>query len=671
MQKVPFVAIAFILCFSHVFVLGQSPDDGRIVKSLNGVWQFKTDPERTGEGSHWFKQLPDDAIRVQVPHTWNVMEGFENYRGQAWYATIFDIPLEWSGRHVRLKFAAVYRDVTIYVNGIKAGQHLNSGYTTFFVDVSSLLKYGASNTLTLSVDNSFSETALPYKDSFDWSNDGGIIRPVELIVSDRPSLRYVHVTPIINFTDTSAQMHLNIRLWETNLRKASFDIVVREWKSGTVVAERTMTLRGREGVFSTSMVLSKVSLWHFDNPFLYEVEVKAKGKDGVSDHLQTRFGFRKVVLEGDKLLVNNEPVRLPGIEYMPSSHPQFGSAEPRHVMDSVVYMLKDLNAVITRFHWQVDEYLLDRFDEEGILVQAEIPWWQQPGKLPPAVMETAKLQLSGMIERDFNHPSIFSWGISNEVFSTDSAQFYLLRDFTKSLDTTRLTVVVSNETFKRLKKDESLIADLPTWNDYVGTWYGDSSRQLPSFLATIESALDGRPLLITESGLCEPRFAGGDLRRIDDMIYHYNEWAKRDYIVGCIYFSLNDYRTHRGEDGADAFEARIHGVTDLYFNRKPSYYVFKQLAAPIQIRNVRKIGRDKVEVHLFNKNSLPSYAVRGYRVVWNDTDGKQRSLDLPTLGPGEELKVVLEDMEKRFSFDVISPGGYQVTGYPLAWEAAR
>jgi len=44
---------------------------------------------------------------------------------------------------------------------------------------------------------------------------------------------------------------------------------------------------------------------------------------------------------------------------------------------------------------------------------------------------------------------------------------------------------------------------------------------------------------------------------------------------------------------------------------------------------------------------------------------------LPTLGPGEELKVVLEDMEKRFSFDVISPGGYQVTGYPLAWEAAR
>jgi len=228
-------------------------------------------------------------------------------------------------------------------------------------------------------------------------------------------------------------------------------------------------------------------------------------------------------------------------------------------------------------------------------------------------------------------------------------------------------VVVSNETFKRKEKDESFIADLPTWNDYVGTWYGKSSDELPSFLKEIESVLGDRPLLITEAGLCEPRFPGGDLKRIEDMIYHYDQWAQRDYIVGCIYFSLNDYRTHRGEDGAKEFKARIHGLTDLYFNRKPSYYVFKQLAAPIQIRNVKKLASDKVEVVLFNKNTLPSYTLHEYKVVWLDVEGKERSLKLPAMKPGDEVKVQLERIQKRFAFDIYSPTGYQVSGYPLAW----
>lgn len=97
----------------------------------------------------------------------------------------------------------------------------------------------------------------------------------------------------------------------------------------------------------------------------------------------------------------------------------------------------------------------------------------------------------------------------------------------RNWDSKRLVTVVSNEIFNRLQNDESLLGDMPTWNDYVGTWHGESKDETSEKLALIaEKALCGRPLLITEHGLCEPHFTGGDARRITDMTYHYDHWAK-------------------------------------------------------------------------------------------------------------------------------------------------
>ena len=633
----------------------------RTVVSLNGSWSFIADPQQNGLSEHWNLQLPETAQQVTVPHTWNLMPGLEHYGGLGWYQKKFSVPAGWRNKHVRLRFAAVYHDAVVYLNGKKLTEHLNSGYTTFYVDISDDLDFGSENTLVVSVDNRYSDTNFPYRNVFDWSKDGGIIRDVDLQISGRPSIRYVHVNPSVNFTDTSATASIKIRLWEDDIQQQKFRISITERKTGKLVFSRDLSIKKSGAGFLCKASFKKVHLWHFDDPFLYEIKVSTPADEQIS-----RFGFRKVAIGGTKMLVNNEPVRLPGIEYMPSSHPDFGSAEPRWVMDSVINMLKDLNATITRFHWQVDEHMLDLMDEKGILVQCEIPWWQQPAKLNRAQMQTARMQLQEMIERDFNHPSVFAWGISNEVIAgTDSLQYRQLKSFVKELDDSRMANVVSNETFKRQLKDESLIGDLPTWNEYIGTWFGKSSGELPQYFKKIESFLGNRPLLITENGLCEPRFSGGDLRRTQDMIYHFSEWAKRDYIAGCIYFCLNDYRTDKGEDGAGRFKSRVHGVTDLYFNKKPSYFVFKQLASPVEIVNVRKINDKKLIAELRNKNTLPSYSLRKYCIRWKTSEGNWESKLLPVLKPGEQANIELDDMEKRFAFEVLSPVGSVVTAYPL------
>jgi beta-glucuronidase len=149
------------------------------------------------------------------------------------------------------------------------------------------------------------------------------------------------------------------------------------------------------------------------------------------------------------------------------------------------------------------------------------------------------------------------------------------------------------------------------------------------------------------------------------MTYHYGEWARRDYIVGCIYFCLNDYRTHMGEDGAGKFKARIHGITDLYLRKKPSYFVFKQLASPVQINNVKKINDSAISITLLNKNSLPSYTLRGYGIRWRSATGKVLEKAIPVLEPGQSITLQIDDIEQRFSFDVVTGNGVNVISYPF------
>ncbi|WP_166437148.1 glycoside hydrolase family 2 protein [Niastella caeni] len=658
-----------IICCTYLFLicfLSMHAQSSRQNISLNGSWRFISDSTNAGQGQRWQQGLPAKAATVQVPHTWNVMKGLEDYSGLAWYEKTFTMPAQARNKQVRLKFDAVYHDAVIYLNGAQLATHTNAGYTTFYVDVTKQVKYGAPNKLVVSVSNAFSDTNLPYKKKFDWCNDGGIIRGVSLQVTGKPSVRYIHITPDVNVTDSTATAKLDLQLWEEEIRSVEAVVRINEKKSNKTVLTKKLSFSEGNG-FATTIDLGKVHLWHFNDPFLYQIQVTVQNNEQPSDQVTQTFGCRKIELRGPQFFLNGEAVRLPGLEYMPSSHPAHGSAEPRWVMDSVVNMFKDLNVTISRFHWQVDEYILDQMDEKGILLQAEIPWWQQPERLTPQLEGVARKQFAEMIERDYNHPCIFAWAMSNEVHSKDrdSGQYISLKQFVKSLDNSRLVNVVSNETFRRKQQDAAFIGDLPTWNEYIGTWFGKRSDELPAYFAEVESAMGDRPLFITENGLCEPRFTGGDLKRIEDMTYHYNEWAKRKYIMGCIYFCLNDYRTQMGEDGAANFKARIHGITDFYFKKKSSYYVFKQLASPFLITNVKKLNETTVQVMLKNKDGLPSYTVTDFMITWLNGKNKVLSQKLPTLKPGETATITLTDMNARIGFDICTPAGYRVISYPF------
>ncbi len=154
--------------------------------SLDGRWLFRTDPDGRGEAAGWHGADIVDTSGwegVAVPSTWQVAEKTADYLGVGWYRRDFEAPEDWQGRVVRIEFEAVFHTAEVFVNGKKAGEHVGKGYTAFAFDISGLLEFGRPNTVAVRADNSFSPAMLPRQDSYDWTPDGGITRPVRLIVT--------------------------------------------------------------------------------------------------------------------------------------------------------------------------------------------------------------------------------------------------------------------------------------------------------------------------------------------------------------------------------------------------------------------------------------------------------------------------------------------------------
>ena len=638
--------------------------------TLNGKWEFKV------------PGIQEPAI-VQVPHTYNVMEGLEDYAGKAVYTRALPLENLSPDQKVRIHFRGVYHDAIVRVNGVEVGRHMNAGYTPFSFDITPYINHSdlGNNIVEVVCDNSYSETNMPWKHHFDWANDGGIYRPAYLHISGKKSIRYLHITPEINLSDSTATASVNLRLYEDNVKKARFTLKVKENESGEYIYDAEHQLRADEkGIFRLEIPCGKVRLWHFDNPSLYSYEITLYDGKEISDFKTESFGFRKIEIDGENILLNGEHVRLPGIEDMPGANPEKGMAESPEDMKNACCKMKDLGCTITRYHWVQDDYRLHLMDSLGVLVQEEISWWQGPYReLGDTLMNTVKLQIEEMIEAHYNHPCIWAWGLSNEV-GDNREDLLTMKSFARQFDTTRYYLTISTHIWSQKENDPSMALDMPTWNEYTGTWHTEHREKLIDLFKIIDNVLNDRPLLITEAGLCEPAFTGGDARRIDDMLFHISEWQKHPYVCGYIYFCLTDYRTHIGEEGLGAHRIRRHGVCDKYSNPKPSYHVLKQLMCPIEITGVKPYGQNKIEGSLSNqyelgnqstdaqitiriKDNIPSYTIRGYEITYDDRNGVKKSIQIPDSEPGKSIDFILRDINHGFNFRIIRADGSTVTSY--------
>lgn len=608
----------------------------KIEKRMLSEWKFAV-----GET----KECLENSHIVQIPHTWNIEGGTEEYWGIGWYQTELEVPEEWLSGCVRLYFHSVYHDAKIYVNGELAGEHKNSGYTPFTVNISEYIKEGK-NIITVEADNRFSPDMLPVNRSFDWANDGGIIRPVELWVTGKQYIKELTITakPVIVTKEERQDRGLGIFGIEAVVgQPEKMENLQLEWQLAKgcdgekEIVKEGMVQVGTTNISTENMILDDIEYWHFDAPTLYTVKVSLKKDGELLDQKEKVVGFRDFHIQGRRFFLNGEPVRVCGTEWMPGSDPMYGMAETKEQLEKMLRCLKGTNCVFTRSHWQQDDWVFDWCDRHGMMIQEEVPFWgSEPQKAGEQQLRIFKQQIGEMIKAHKHHPSIIAWGVGNELDGQCDETIQYIKDaiaYAHVLDPNRPASYVTNRVYENPAKDGTTDGDFMMINDYIGTWHGDLD-QYAEWNKVVKMNPD-KPMVPSEFGLCEPAFSGGDARRNEIFLEKMTCYRKYPNIAGTIYFCLNDYRTQMGEEGEGKFCQRVHGSTDLCGNPKPSYYTVSEECAPVILE------KEGSQIKIICRNNLPSYTVQGYSLLVLDKENK-KEIRIPKLLPGMSWTTILE-----------------------------
>lgn len=675
----PFILQSVLICATPG--IGHNHES---VHSLNGPWRFAFDPGAPSSETEWDRL---EWRSVNVPHTWQVENGHESYYGVAWYERRIPADVLPDRHRAILEFDAVHRDARVYFNGQLAMEHIGGGWTPFQADVTDLWNNHSPNSVRVRVDNRFSEHALPYKHSFDWANDGGIIRGVRLKILPPSHIQQVHIESRLSGDLSTADVEIAIT---ANISPPGGELrfittVVPPDANGIQTAESAAPDGDGAVALRQNLRIANPTLWHFDHPHLYQARIAIRTASNTIVHEKTiPFGIRKIEVKEGFYFLNNEPMRLMGVEWMPGSDPRYGMAESPQYARSVLEDLKRLNCVITRFHWQQDKSVFDFCDTNGILAQEEIPAWggtTNEGDLAGI----QAMQMREMINAHKNHPSIYAWGICNELGEHGKAYEFVQRgiELGRQLDPGRLLVLASNglqaaDLESNPQDYASSLADFLEWNDYWESWYGGALEDLNANLERIRNAFPGKSLVISEYGLCEchPGNPSGDARRIEILKTHTDTYRRSPNVAGAIFFNYNDYRTHIGDKGQGSFRQRVHGVVDVFNRPKPSWNALRYECSPIKtfrVESPKSSGESGTATVRIETRSLeddfPAYTLRGYELTWiafnefNQPAGTGK-MTLPDMIPGSVREIPIEwptfESLQRIEAEVFRPTGYSV-----------
>jgi glycosyl hydrolase family 2 len=412
---------------------------------LDGEWEFFPDPQQV---------LTIDALRsenartIRVPGPWQAQfEDLRDYSGVAWYRKVFDQAISRSGGQAVapatagiqsngqptarpttyiLHFGAVDYFATVWLNGRQIGEH-EGGYLPFELDVTDALRDNGPNELVVRVIDpgndadflpEFTFAEIPHGKQSWYGPIGGIWQSVYLEQRTATHLCRLRVTPDVPGEQVRVDVALN--------RPA--DGPVGLWLNvtdprGQVRRHRFVLATGREGD-TLSIPVPEPMLWDTTVPNLYELQaVLLDGTDDraeVLDQVGTRFGMRTIATSSTgHLLLNGRVLYLRGAldqDYYPDLiYTPFGDAELEEQFRKAKHM--GLNCL--RTHIKItDPRYYDAADTVGLLIWTELPNWQE---LTEAAKRRAKETLFGMVERDWNHPSIIIWTIVNENWGVDLA----------------------------------------------------------------------------------------------------------------------------------------------------------------------------------------------------------------------------------------------------------
>jgi beta-galactosidase len=635
------------------------PGSPRVEVFFNGSWKFikgniSNASDINFNDSSWEK--------VTLPHTWNNLDGQDGgnyYRGPAWYRKSFNLPWSYSGRKVFIQFGAASTVAEVYINGKFVGEH-KGGYASFTFDITGFLKAGSTNIICVKVDNTSYSTSKDFQIApleGDFTMGGGLIRPVKLLVTDSVYISPLdYSSPGVYITQKSvngaaAKLLITTKLKNDTkkLQNISIGTFIYNQDNSTVKQiSGKAALPGLSGQdFKQEISLENPHLWGGRlDPYLYKVVVLIYNNNKLVDQVEQPLGLRYYNADPQKgFFLNGKPYKLHGF-CMHEDKENTGRALSDADREEEVNTLLDIGATIVRMaHYQHAEEEYDLCDKNGIAVWTELPLVDCISS-DTSFAANCKQQLLELIRQNYNHPSIFFWGIYNEINLVKGPDpLHLvkeLNELAKKEDPTRYTTAAEDHE----NMPTALVTDILGLNKYFG-WYYGHVQEFGKFLDDWHSKHPDRAIGISEYG------AGGSIFQHDEVSaeptinsswhpeeyqteYHEVCWKaiqERPYLWCSTLWNGFDFSSDHRSEG---FKSGINDkglIEQDHSTKKDSYNWYKVNWNPdpmIYLTSKRFTKRDTSvinikaysnceEVELFINNiSAGKRKADDHRFIWND-----------------------------------------------------
>ena len=466
-----------MLVFCFLLLQPQLQAQSRIITNFDSNWSFYQ-----GDASGAEKpDFNDNAWRkLNVPHDWSI-EG-ENLKdnpgggtvgffptGVGWYRKSFNISSIKSDERYQIEFDGVYMNSTVWLNGKLVGNY-PYGYSSFVHDLTPYIVKGK-NVIAVKVDNSQQPNSR-------WYSGSGIYRHVRLVKTKQ--IHFAHWS-IFNYTksisDNNAVVVVEAAI--NNNGGAKNGVIKHQVldANNKVVAEVSKELTLDNNAKQTQEItINNPALWDVDNPQLYTLRslIIVSGKE--VDREDNVLGVRTIEFDLDKgFLLNGKQVKMKGVNLHHDAG-GVGAAVPLRIWERRFELLKEsgCNAIRTSHNPPSPEFL-DLCDRMGFLVMDEAfdEWVHGKNKYSYQIYwnDWHEKDLTAMVCRDRNHPSVVIWSVGNEVYDqTDKIGGTVARELIgicHANDPTRLVT---------------------SGNDRIADFYGEAT---PEFLAAFENDIVG------------------------------------------------------------------------------------------------------------------------------------------------------------------------------------
>jgi beta-galactosidase len=566
----------------------------RDIIPFNADWLFK-------KAENLPKTLNEEWKPVSIPHTWNAedmqikKDGY--YAGEAYYRKTYIPEDALSDKRIFLRFQGVASVAEVYVNGKLAGNH-KGAFSAFTVEIDKLLQYGKENEILVKVDNSARPDVIPINHVL-FGVYGGIYRPVELIVTEKVHIAVSdYASPGVyirqkNVTSKAADVRIKIKLENKNKEAQDVRVIATIYETGGKIKWQQafpvkVLPQGRQ-IISRELEIKNPHLWQgLEDPYLYKTVVQVELNGHIIDEVIQPLGLRHFELRAaDGMYLNGKKVPMYGV----CRHQdwwQSGTALSDEQHDTDLAIIREIGATTIRFaHYQQAERIYAQCDSIGFIVWAEIPF---VNRVSGKEADNAKQQLTELIRQNYNHPSIYVWGLHNEVYSPYDYTVALtaeLNDLAKSEDPDRYTASVNG--YGLVDQAANLNADIQGINRYFG-WYEGEIGDVENWITNMEKNFSDYKIILAEYGaeanVNQQEEKVGEVGRYFSQFYpetfavkfHEIQWgiiAKHPYLLASYVWNTFDFATPVNTQGG--VEARnMKGL--VTFDRKikkDPYYWYK------------------------------------------------------------------------------------------------